>query len=148
MSNENRLPSGVRGGGRWTHPQRNTADGISLGGPVPPGAESVFTDIGSLDIANLRRLVESPDALVRAELTSSPRVPDDVLERLAEHDQPAAVRLAAAQTGYAGTGDRAAADPNPLVRAMALAAWDLSPENKEAIGNDRSVQKVIEALRS
>lgn len=140
--NENRLPAGVKGAGRWTFGQKGVAD-VELN--TAPAQES-FPDVATCDVDEVRRLAESSDPTVRAELTSSPRIPDDVLERLADHRQPTAVRLAAAQTGYAGTGDRAATDPSPLVRAVALTAWDLSAEHREAIGNDRSVQKVLEAL--
>ena len=140
--NDNRLPVGVKGAGRWTHAQKETPD-FTLGGRPDP---EVFPDIANCDVDEVRHLADSTDPLVLAELTSSPRIPDDVLERLADHQQPTSVRLAAVQTGYAGTGDRAATDPSPLVRAVALSAWDLSEEHREAIGNDRSVQKVLEAL--
>lgn len=140
--NENRLPAGVKGAGRWTFGQKNPSD-VTLN--VRPDGDSL-PDVATCDVDEVRRLADSNDPAVLAELTSSPRIPDDVLERLADHHQPTSVRLAAAQTGYAGTGDRAATDPNPLIRAVALSAWDLSEKHREAIGKDRSVQKVLEAL--
>jgi hypothetical protein len=53
------------------------------------------------------------------------------------------VRLAAVNTGYAGTADRAAEDPNPLVRAAALAGYDLSDDNRQRLGRDTKVRRVI-----
>jgi hypothetical protein len=47
-----------------------------------------FPSVGDADVELIRALSESNDPLVRAEVTSSIRVPDDVLERLSEPDQP------------------------------------------------------------
>jgi hypothetical protein len=131
----NRVPKGVRSGGQFaasahTEPEVHIAD-------------TDFPSVGDADVDQLRALAESNDPLVRAEVTSSIRVPDDVLERLAEADQPAAVRLAAVNTGYAGTADRAAEDPDPLVRAAALAGWDLSDHHRERLNHDPKVQRVM-----
>jgi hypothetical protein len=131
----NRVPKGVRGGGQFaasahTEPELHIAD-------------TDLPSVGDADVDKLRALAESNDPLVRAEVTSSIRVPDDVLERLSEHDQPTAVRLAAVNTGFAGTGDRAAEDPHPLVRAAALAAWDLSDTNRDRLTHDPKVQRVM-----
>jgi hypothetical protein len=103
-------------------------------------------DVGSLTPDEIRGLAESPNDLVRADLTSSIRVPDDVLERLSEPDQSVAVRLATANTGYPGTADRAAADEDPLVRAAAYAAWDLSPADRARLRSDAKVQRLMGML--
>lgn len=130
----NRVPKGVRSGGQFAA-SAHTEPLVSI--------DADFPFVGDADVDQLRALSESNDPLVRAEVTSSIRVPDDVLERLAEADQPAAVRLAAVNTGYAGTADRAAADPDPLVRAAALAGWDLSDTNRERLNHDPKVQLVM-----
>lgn len=131
----NRVPKGVRSGGQFAA-SSHTEPAVSIN-------DTDFPSVGDADVEQLRALAESNDPLVRAEVTSSIRVPDDVLERLAEADQPASVRLAAVNTGYAGTADRAAEDPHPLVRAAALAGWDLSDKNRERLNHDPKVQRVM-----
>jgi hypothetical protein len=100
-------------------------------------------DIGRLTPEEIRGLAESPNDLVRADLTSSIRIPDDVLERLSEPDQSVSVRLATANTGYPGTADRASADEDPLVRAAAYAAWDLSAADRNRLRGDAKVQRLM-----
>lgn len=102
-----------------------------------------FPDIGNLTPDEIRGLAESPNDLVRADLTSSIRIPDDVLERLSEPDQSVSVRLATANTGYPGTADRAAADEDPLVRAAAYSSWDLSPADRNRLRGDAKVQRLM-----
>jgi hypothetical protein len=131
----NRVPKGVRGGGQFAA-SAHTEPAVNI-------TEADFPSVGDADVDHLRALAESNDPLVRAEVASSIRVPDDVLEKLAEPAQPAAVRLAAVNTGYAGTADRAAEDPHPLVRAAALAGWDLSDTNRERLSHDPKVQRVM-----
>lgn len=131
----NRVPKGVRGGGQFAASARTEPD-ITIDAPE-------FPSVGDADVDQLRALAASNDPLIRAEVTSSIRVPDDVLEELAGHDQPTAVRMAAVGTGYAGTADRAADDPDPLVRASALAGWDLSDANRERLTGDSKVQRVM-----
>ncbi|GAA4033877.1 hypothetical protein GCM10023063_17170 [Arthrobacter methylotrophus] len=130
----NRVPKGVRSGGQFAA-SAHTEPLVSI--------DTDFPSVGDADVEQLRALAESNDPLVRAEVTSSIRVPDDVLERLAEADQPASVRLAAVNTGYAGIADRAATDPDPLVRAAALSGWDLSDHHRERLSHDPKVQRVM-----
>lgn len=134
----NRVPKGVRGGGQFAASAHMEPD-LSI-------ADADFPSVGDADVDQLRALAESNDPLVRAEVTSSVRVPDDVLERLAEADQPPSVRLAAVNTGYAGTADRAANDPHPLVRAAATAGWDLSEANRERLKHDPEVQRIMRTI--
>ena len=131
----NRVPKGLRGGGQFAA-SAHTEPAVSIN-------DADFPSVGDADVDQLRALSESSDPLVRAEVTSSIRVPDAVLERLSAPDQLPAVRLAAVNTGYAGTADRAAEDPHPLVRAAALAGWDLSDSHRERITHDLKVQRVM-----
>ncbi|MBG0738678.1 hypothetical protein IV500_04485 [Paeniglutamicibacter antarcticus] len=131
----NRVPKGVRGGGQFAA-SAHTEPALHI-------ADTDLPSVGDADVEQIRTLAQSSDPLVRAEVTSSIRVPDDVLERLSEADQPTSVRLAAVNTGYAGTADRAAEDPHPLVRAAALAGWDLSDTNRERLTSDPKVQRVM-----
>lgn len=131
----NRVPKGVPTGGRFAASEHNE--------PAVGIAGTGFPSVGDAGVDELRTLANSPDPLVRAEVTSSVRVPDDVLEQLAAPEQPPAVRLAAVNTGYAGTADRAAKDRHPLVRAAALASWDLSATNRERLARDPKVQHVM-----
>lgn len=137
--NPNRVPEGVPTGGQFavsTHGEPLVSINTAAG----------FPDIREAGSAEVRRLAQSPDPLIRAEAASSPVVPDDVLEELARHEQPAAVRLAAAHTGYAGTAERAACDPNPIVRASALNGWDLSETGRRRLANDREVQRFMTVI--
>lgn len=131
----NRVPKGVRSAGQFAASAHTEPD-VHINAPD-------FPSVGDADVDQLRALAESNDPLVRAEVTSSIRVPDDVLERLSEADQPASVRLAAVNTGFAGTADRAAEDRHPLVRAAALAGWDLSDLHRERLAQDPKVQRVM-----
>lgn len=147
MTNENRLEKGAPGskGGQYTHARKRVAEDVVL--ESVPGEE--LPDVGSFTADEIRHLASTTrDPIVLAELTASPQIPEDVLEQLSSHDQPETVRMAVAQTRYAGTADRAASDPNPLVRAMAAASWDLSPENREAIDQDGSVQRILAGIRA
>lgn len=131
----NRVPRGIRGGGQFAA-SAHTEPVVDINGPA-------FPSVGDADVDQLRALAGSSDPLVQAEVTSSIRVPDDVLEHLSEAGQPTSVRLAAVNTGYAGTADRAAEDRHPLVRAAALASWDLSDTNRERLNHDPKVQRVM-----
>lgn len=131
-----RVPGGTSKGGQFSANERQEA-AVSVGGaPSLP-------DVGPAGVDEIRGLAASPDPIVRAEVTSSLRVPDDVLEDLSAPDQPAAVRLAAAATGYSGTADRAAEDRNPIVRAVALHSGILSETKRSRLENDPKVQEVI-----
>lgn len=130
----NRVPKGVVSGGQFAA-SAHTEPSVSIN-------DTDFPSVGDADVDQLRALARSNDPLVRAEVTSSIRIPDDVLESLSEDDQTA-VRLAAVNTGYAGTADRAAEDRHPLVRAAALAAWDLSETHRERLTHDPKVQRVM-----
>ncbi len=137
MSNQNRVKKGVPTAGRWTAGEHQEPQ-------VHVGAEPAFPSVASAGVEEIRALAAtSKDPIVLAELTSSPVIPDDVLEQLAATDQDTSVRLAAANTGYAGTADRAAEDPHPLVRAVAYSSWDLSDANRRRLGSDRKVQHVM-----
>lgn len=68
------------------------------------------------------------------------------LDRMQDLDQPFGVRLAAANTGYAGTAMRAAADPNPIVRAAAVNGWDLPAFRRRVLARDPAVQRVMAVL--
>lgn len=133
----NRVPGGTSKGGRFAAGEHTEA-GISVGYGVQP-----MPDVGEAGVDEVRALATSPDPLVRAEVTASPRVPDDVLEELASPRQPTAVRLAAASTGYSGTADRAARDRNPIVRAVALHSGVLSEGNRVRLSKDPKVQQVM-----
>lgn len=137
MKRKNRVPGGNSKGGQFSAIERQEA-GVSVGNDPRP-----MPEVGTAGVDEVRAMASNPDPLVRAEATSSIRVPDDVLEALASPEQPDAVRLAAAATGYAGTADRAAEDRNPLVRAVALHSGVLSASNRARLGSDLKVQQVM-----
>lgn len=137
MEKQPRVLKGLKGAGRFTA----TAHGE---GNVTVGGHASFPDVEGATPDQLRDIAaRSQDPEVLAELTSSPAIPDDVLEQLADPAQDTSVRLAAAQTGYAGTADRAAQDPNPVVRAVAAYGWDLSQHNRTRLRHDHGVQRFL-----
>lgn len=72
---------------------------------------------------------------------------DGDLERMAQSGAPLSSRLVAAGTGFMGTAVRAAADPDPLIRAQAW--WGrggLEHSVIDRLERDRAVRKVIHAL--
>ncbi len=100
-------------------------------------------DAGSAGPGDLDSMLDSNDALVRAEVASSVYVTDELLEEMAQSDQPVEARLAAVQTMYGGTADRAADDPSPIVRAAAYTNWDLSEKKRSQLDTDPGVQRLI-----
>ncbi|MCC3299472.1 hypothetical protein [Arthrobacter caoxuetaonis] len=137
--NPNRVPEGVPSGGQFA--------AAPHGEPIVSIAPAAgFPDIREAGQAQLRLLARSADPAVRAEVTSSPVVPDDVLEELSSHTQAPAVRLAVVNTGYAGTAERAAEDPSPIVRASALASWDLSEIGRRRLEKDPEVQRFMSLI--
>lgn len=137
MEKQPRVLKGLKGAGRFSATEHGE-------GNVTVGGKPSFPDVAAAtpdQIRDMARTSHDPDVL--AELTSSPAIPDDVLEHLADHSQDTSVRLAAVQTGYAGTADRASHDPNPLVRAMAAWGWDVSETNRNRLRHDRGVQHVL-----
>lgn len=134
-----RVLKGIKGAGRF-------AGNIHTEGDLTLGRQSSFPNLEHATADQIRDLSHSHDASVLAELTSSPAITDDVLERLAAPSQATSVRLAAAHTGYAGTADRASHDRNPFVRAVAAHGWDISDANRDRLHGDRTVQRVLEGL--
>lgn len=139
VENRNRVSGGIPAGGQFA-PRGHSEASVALAGAnrVP--------DMGTADVEELRSLVEHPDPVVRCELLSSPRVPEDVVERLSEHDQEVFVRLAAVNTGYPGASDRAVNDPNPIVQAAALFSWDVSAADRKRLESDASVQRMMSII--
>lgn len=140
MEQQPRVLKGLKGAGRFSA----TAHGE---GNVTVGGAPSFPDVATATPDQIRDLARtSRDPEVLAELTSSPAITEDVLEQLADPAQDTSVRLAVAQTGYAGTADRAAHDPNPLVRAVAACGWDVSEANRNRLRHDRGVQHVLRLI--
>lgn len=142
MSNQNRVRKGVPTGGRWAANEHREAQ-------VQVGTVHPFPSVATANVDEIRELAAtSKDPLVLAELTSSPQIPEDVLEQLADPAQDTSVRLAVVNTGYAGTADRAADDPHPLVRAAAYFGWDLSEAKRRRLAADHKVQRVMSLIAS
>lgn len=68
------------------------------------------------------------------------------LDRMQDFDRPVLSRLSAVGTGYAGTAQRAAGDPSPVVRAGALNGWDLPAHSQRQLQRDREVHRVIAVI--
>lgn len=117
-----RDPKGVSTGGRFAREEHVEAP-ISLGRVAPPVA---------------------PEALQLE--ASSPNLSLSDWERFSSHDQPSGVRLAAANSLRPGAADRAAEDPDPIVRMSAVGGWDLSPANERRLSQDPMVQRIAEFI--
>lgn len=134
-----RVLKGLNGAGRFA--KHLFGESNVTVGPAPS-----LPDLAGAGPDDIRALSASSDPAVLAELTASPAISDDVLEKLQAPSQPTAVRLAAVSTGYAGTADRAARDPHPLVRAAALVGWDLSEDSRTRLANDHRVRHALQAI--
>lgn len=139
-----REPTGVSTGGRWV--AREKAAGAELRSTSEFDGTNFDTipDIGTADQDTLRGLAGHPDSLVRAEVTSSPRVPDDVLMSLYEDEPNTAVKIAAVNAGGGPElASAASADDDDLVRAVAYSRWDLPPEDRDRLKSDAGVQRLM-----
>lgn len=122
IMNRKREPKGLSTGGRFAREERGEVGAVSLTRPAVADA------------------VELADSAARADTSR------EDWERLSSPEQPAAVRLAAASSLRAGAADRAAEDPDPVVRMAAVGAWDLSAENEKNLSEDPEVQRIAAYL--
>ena len=120
-------------GGRWRGREHGTADMVRL----TPDSESILR--ASTD--ELWRLIHHPDHAVRLTAARAVNLSTEQLHALADPDtQPPIVRLAVAGLLNPGVADRAANDPNPLVRLQAAATgWDLPDRVRNALVRDQEV---------
>ena len=146
MSNADgpRAPAGVNTAGQWVAREKSAGASLTSGADFDGSNFDSVPDIGSADPDTLRGLAGHPDSLVRAEVTSSVRVPDDVLMGLYEEDPDAAVRIAAVNAGGGpGLASAASTDEDDLVRTVAFARWDLPSDDRERLQSDAGVQRLM-----
>lgn len=149
MSNADgpRAPAGVSTAGQWVAREKSAGSGLPTGADFDGSNFEAIPDIGAADPETLRGLAGHPDSLVRAEVTSSPRVPDDVLMGLYEDEPNTAVKIAAVNAGGGSDLARAASeDEDDLVRAVAFARWDLPPGDHDRLSADAGVQRVMSMI--
>ena len=114
--------------------------------------------LGAYDVADidpvgateheLREMARHEDPAVRVDVLTSSQVPYDVVAELADPStQPLIVRHAVAASFHAGAAARAAADPSPVVRAVAIGGWDLDEATRANLANDAEVAEVLGVLR-
>lgn len=139
-----RAPAGVTNAGQWVAREKSAGSGLPTGADFDGSNFEGIPDIGAADPDTLRGLAGHPDSLVRAEVTSSPRVPADVLMGLYEDESNTAVKIAAVNAGGGPELARAASeDEDDLVRAVAFARWDLAPGDRERLRTDTGVQRLM-----
>ena len=141
MTQPNRVRRGVPEGGRFA-PKTHREPEVGL--TAAPASQ----DPGTAGPDELHAMAQSADPLVRAQAATGIRVTDDTLEELADPSQPVEVRLAAAETGYGESAERAARDPNPIVRALSLGAGVLSGRTRARLANDPQVQRFLGLIQA
>lgn len=130
--------------GRWVAREKAHGGGLRGAAEFDGSNFDAIPDVGTADQDTLRGLAGHPDSLVRAEVTASPRVPDDVLVGLYEDDANTAVKIAAVNAGGGpDLASAASADDDDLIRAVAYARWDLPAEDRVRLNDDPGVQRLI-----
>jgi len=108
-----------------------------------PADGPTLAEITSADAEQLWEYVLHSDPLVRADAANNLAVTHEQLDLLANPAlQPFEVRASVARLLYPGIADRAAADPDPVVRAIALDGWDLTETARERLLRDDAVRRV------
>lgn len=139
-----RAPAGVNTAGQWVAREKPAGASLTSGADFDGSNFDAIPDVGAADPDTLRGLAGHPDSLVRAEITSSPRVPDDVLMGLYEDEPNTAVKIAAVNAGGGSELARAASqDEDDLVRAVAFARWDLPAGDRDRLSADSGVQRLM-----
>lgn len=143
MFNRTRVPKGTPAkGGQFTAASHDEAAVSLVAGP-----DADLSKLRDLSEDQLLHLAYSASPPVREAILRLPNVSDSVLAALAEPTQPVAVRVSTAATMFPGTAERAASDPDPLVRAHA-AVWSLDENQQEELLQDRGVRHVLDLLRT
>lgn len=141
MIKRNRVRPGVPEGGRFTNRMHSEPQvGLSIAKAVQ--------DPGAAGPDELRAMARDADPIVRAQAATGIRVPDDALEELADPAQPVEVRLAAAETGYGESAERASRDPSPIVRALSLGAGVISGRTRARLTEDPQVQRYLGLIQA
>jgi hypothetical protein len=134
-----RVPGGTSKGGQFSAAEHQEA-GVAVGSGIRP-----LPDVGPAGVEEIRALAASPDPLVRAEVTSSLRVPDDVLVDLASPEQPTAVLTGQRPTAIPSSGPwlctlascRRAAGPDSRRTPRSRKSLASSPANRPSSPNLR-----------
>jgi hypothetical protein len=143
---QNRVPRGVNGGGRFasTAGRQRAPVELSPGSPHPgeplPSQEAILTAQG----LQLWEYVRHPDPTVREGCAANPYLTEDQRAYLADPStQPFSVRCAIARLPNPGVAARACSDPDPVVRWLAsVNGWDLTAAEREILDSDSAVVHV------
>lgn len=90
-------------------------------------------------------LIDSADPADRAHAIDDPDLSPELLERLV-NDPDATVRARVATSGHYGVAEELSRDSSAVVRALAQHAWDLDDEDKQRLERDPQVQRVNQLL--
>ena len=143
----NRRPAGQPQGGQFA-PKTSQEANIDL---TDPAGQRVASAGGPADRAGLPvatfasrhelwAYIEHPDIAERIAATTNVRLDDYQLDALMNSQrQPVIVRRAAARLLRAGVAERAASDPAPEVRQVALDGWDLPDQLRAELLADGEV---------
>lgn len=160
MNTANRRPPGTRAGGQFApgnHPESATTldgteavspydDALAASGWDDPGPP--VEDVAAAQGDELWSYVRHPDPAIRAEAAHNAWITDEHLDELMAPSQPLVVRLSIAHMARPGISRRAAADPSPVVRALALDRADLPDEDRARLESDPAVTAAYERMRS
>jgi hypothetical protein len=150
MSKQNpkRKPAGVPSGGQFAAKSNPESD-VTLDSAYAahPSRLPSLEAIASADADRLWAYIHHSEPLVRADAANNLAVTHDQLDQLADPAvQPFEVRASVARLLYPGVANRAASDPDPVVRAIALDGWDLTNTVRDELERDEVVQRVRRML--
>lgn len=132
--------------GRFAEKQTAEPAGLDLSIPTGSGVSTVEVLKASAD--ELWDVIESADTTAKVAAAYAANLTPEQEKFLADHAQPFPARLAVATRFSPGCARRAAADPDPVVRARALDGFDLDADVAAALAADPSVARVRELLRA
>ncbi|MEV7139335.1 hypothetical protein [Streptomyces tauricus] len=116
-----------------------------LAADAVPGIRADLAENPALDETLIRVLADDPDPAVRRALAHHPRVPLDVLVRLAATAKVAATLLPRVAAASPAEVEDLASSPNPAARVLVAHRRDLPPETRDRLAEDPDA-KVVKAL--
>lgn len=149
--NQGRVAGGTPAGGQFATGAKAPANLLD----IDMGTDTAFDldseapsleEVAGADGEQLWEYVRHPDPFVRMDAATAPALTDEQLEELASPDQHFLVRQTVAHLPHQRAGELAAADPDPIVRWLALQHWALSDETRQRVLADPGVREVITLL--
>lgn len=136
-----RVSRGIPDGGQFASERRSEPD-------VDLGSQGSACAILTCHPGELDRYVDDPDVNVKATAAWHPDLTGDQAATLAGHQQPFVVRAAIVRSVQPGTAERAATDPDPVIRWHAFNhGYDLPSAVRDQLRTDPGVIRVASAFQ-